>query len=312
MPAHATAVEESAAGPAAVEKFGLEDRIFLTLNIEKSQAYVNELIPVTVKLYVNRLNVSDIQLPTFGQEGFSKVEFKEPKKYREELNGLIYDVLEFRTEMFGTRPGDYNIGPAKMKCNMMERKRVPRPSSAIDSVFDEGPFADSFFDDFFVHYERRPLELKSDSLRVAILPLPEAGRPSSFSGAVGDYQFIYNANPKKVKVGEPITVNMDINGAGNFNTVLMPKIEMRDGFKTYEPTVKTEANRKTFTQVLIPENELVKEIPAAAFSYFDPNKREYKTIRQAPISMEVEKGKEESSALVVSPALPVSVPPSTS
>jgi len=289
--------------PVAAEQVGLADRIFLTLFVDKTVAYVNELIPVTVKLYVNRLNVNDIQLPTFAQEGFSKVEFKEPKQYRERLNGLLYDVLEFRTSIFGMRAGDYRLGPASIKCNVMVRKSMPGGPGFNDDFFGPDPSA-AFLDDFMSRYERYPMELKSKDIQLGVLALPSQGRPQDFSGAVGDYQFIYSANPTKLKVGDPVTLKMEINGTGNFNTVLMPKLDDTAGFKVYEAQAKTEENHKTFTQVLIPETEQMAKLPKAVFSYFDPNARHYKTISQGPIAISVEKGKEEAPSQVIGPVIP--------
>ena len=285
------------------EKLDFGDRIFLTMTLAKTKAYVYELIPVTVKLYVYRLNVRDIQLPTFAQESFSKAEFKEPKQYRDYHNGSLYDVLEFKTNIFATRPGEYKLGPAKIKCNAIVQKRMRKSLSGGMDEFGNSGLRDEFFDDFFTHFERYPLELSSQDSPLAILPLPEAGKSKSFEGAVGDFQFIYSANPKQVKTGDPITVTMEINGTGNFNTVLMPKLENLDGFKTYEPQIKTEANTKSFVQVLIPESDKVTRTPAAAFTYFDPNKSEYKTITQPGIVIQVEKGKDEAPAQVVGPAV---------
>lgn len=293
---------QPAAEADTAEKMNLEDRIFLVMKIGKGGAYVNELIPVTIKLYVNRLNVSDIQLPTFEQEGFSKVEFKEPKQFREEYGGTVYDVLEFKTSIFGTRPGDYKLGPARIKCNLMVKKRVSRGSMMQPDPFGDDQYRDPFFDDFFTRYEKHPLELRSQAAQLIISPLPTEGRPKDFTGAVGDYQFIYRANPTQVKIGDPITMNMEINGTGNFNTVLIPRLENVNGFKVYEAQIKTEENTKTFRQVLIPETDQVKAIPKAVFNYFDPNEKAYRTIAQGPIPIQVEKGKDEAPAQIVGPA----------
>ncbi|MFA6142716.1 MAG: BatD family protein [Candidatus Omnitrophota bacterium] len=296
-------VNKEPAQESTVEKLNLEDRLFIVLDVGRKTAYVNELIPIKVKFYVNRLNVSDIQLPTFIQEGFSKIEFKEPKQFKEEYGGILYDVLEFSTNIFGTRPGDYRIGPAKIKCNLVVKKRPSRGSST-DQFFDENRSArDSFFDEFLTRVERHALELSSQDIQIAILPLPEEGRPKNFMGAVGDYQFIYSASPAKVKAGDPITVRMAINGSGNFNTVLIPMMENPDGFKVYEPEVKTTVNSKEFTQVLIPESDQLTQIPKAIFSYFDTNKKVYRTIVQEPIAIQVEKGKDELPSRVVGPVV---------
>ncbi len=292
-----------AAEPVSAEKPNLSDRIFVTLNLDKPTAYVNELIPITVKLYVNQMNVSDIQLPSFSQEGFSKIEFREPKQYRETMGGLTYDVLEFRTNLYSTRPGDYKVGPAKIKCNLVIKKRAAGGAMRDDMFGNDPALRDSFFDDFLTRYEKTPVELKSDEVHLIVSALTEAGKPKDFSGAVGDYQFIFQAGPAKVRTGDPVTVRMTINGTGNFNTVLSPKFENMEGFRAYEPEVKTQENSKEFVQVLIPETEKVTQVPKASFSYFDPIAKDYKTIIQGPIPLQVEKAKEESPSKVVEPAV---------
>ena len=295
-------VSKEPEGLPITDKLNLDDRIFLTLTSDKTNAYVNELIPVTVKLYVNRLNVSDIQLPVFSQEGFSKIEFKEPKQFKERSGNTVYDVLEFKTQIFGMRPGDYRLGPAKIKCNIVVKKTDRAPGSMRDDFFGDNSGRDSFFDDFFTRYERYPLELKSQDIQLIVSPLPNEGRPNNFSGAVGDYQFIFAASPTKLKAGDPITLKMDINGRGNFNTVLAPVLDNTTGFKVYEPEIKTEENRKSFTQVLIPETDQVVQLPKALFNYFDPIKKEYKTITQGGSPIQVEKGKDEAPSRVIGPA----------
>ena len=234
-----------------VDSLDIKDRLFLTLKIDKTKAYINEIVPVTIKVYVNRMNVSDIQLPAFNQEGFSKAQFEEPKQYRERMGGLLYDVLEFRTTIFGTRAGDYKLGPATLKCNLAVKKKVRNMSALNDDFLNDQGMANPYFDDFFTRYERYPVELKSDEAQLTLMPLPQEGRPEDFSGAVGDYQFIYSAGPKKVKVGDPVTLRMEINGKGNFNTVIIPKLENTEGFRVYEPQINTEPGRKTFRQVIL-------------------------------------------------------------
>lgn len=293
-------------GENILDSLELKDRLFLTLKVDKTRAYVNEIIPVTIKFYGNNLNISDIQLPAFNQEGFSKAQFEEPKQYRERMGGLLFDVLEFKTSIFGTRAGDYKIGPAKLKCNLIVRKRTRNASPLEDDFMNEpsGRNPGQYFDEFFTRYERYPIELKSDEAQIILSPLPKEGMPADFSGAIGDYQFIFQAGPKKIKVGDPVTLKMEINGNGNFNTVIIPKLENAEGFRVYEPQAKTEPGRKTFKQVLIPESDKVTQTPKVIFTYFDPNKKEYKSIVQGPVPLEVEKV-QEAPAQVIGASQPV-------
>ena len=295
--------KEAAAQEDIVSSLELKDRLFLTLKVDKARAYVNELIPVTIKFYSNNLNISDIQLPAFNQEGFSKAQFEEPKQYREHMGGLVFDVLEFKTAIFGTRAGDYKLGPATIKCNLVVKKKTRNVSPLEDDFMNQpGPGGSGqYFDEFFTRYERHPVDLKSDEMQLTLSPLPEQGRPADFSGAIGDYQFIFQASPKKVKMGDPVTLKMEINGSGNFNTIIIPKLDNAEGFRVYEPQAKTEPNRKTFKQVLIPESDKIYQTPKAVFTYFDPNKKEYKSIVQGPFPLEVEKSTDAPAQVIGAP-----------
>ena len=209
-----------------------------------------------------------------------------------------FGVLGFKTFIFGTRAGDYKLGPAKIKCNLVVKKRTRSVSPLEDDFMNEPGPGGQYFDEFFTRYERHPVELKSDEFQLVLSPLPAEGMPHDFSGAIGDYQFIFQAGPKKVKLGDPVTLKMEINGTGNFNTVIIPKLENTEGFRIYEPQAKTEPNRKTFKQVLIPESDKVYQTPKAVFTYFDPNKKEYKSIVQGPAPLEVEKVAETPAQMI--------------
>jgi len=75
------------------ERLEFEDRIFVVLEPAKTEAYLNEQIPIKVKLYVNRLSVRDIQYPRLTHDGFSAEPFVNPRQYKETLGGVLYDVI---------------------------------------------------------------------------------------------------------------------------------------------------------------------------------------------------------------------------
>ena len=262
----------------------LSDRVFLTMELGKRKAYVNELIPVTIKLYVNKLAIKDIQMPTIEQKGFSLGEFRQPKQYQASINGIAYDVVEFNTTIFSLSPGEIKFGPARLECTMMVRKESRRrPSSIFDSDF----FDTDIFGDFFGRYENYPLHLNSVDASVTIVPLPEEGRPGSFSGAVGDYSFELTASPTQVKVGDPITLTMSVRGEGNLKLVNAPRLDFGERFKVYEPQVTQDSDGKVFEQVVIPTEASVREIPEINFSFFDTQSATYKTITRGPIPITV-------------------------
>jgi hypothetical protein len=280
----------------------LKDRIFLILSAGKRKVYLNEIMPLTIKLYVNRLGVRDIQFPEIETNDFSIEKFRQPKQYREEFGGVLYDVIEFTTDMFAIKPGEFSLGPAKLKCNLVvRRQRQAQRRSPFDDDFFSGFFNDDVFSDFFGRYEAYPLELKSTELPITVLPLPLEGKPEGFDGALGNFQLNVSATPLEVKAGDPITLKMTVNGEGNFDSIKAPKLQSRDGFKVYDPQVKQNESEKIFEQVLIPESEKVMHIPQINFSFFNTKTEQYEVLTHNPIPIRVSKAEEVQVKLIELP-----------
>lgn len=287
-----TAQPENQPGPQIND---LNDRVFVTIQAKKDKAYLNESIPLTIKLYVNRLGIRDIQYPEFNHEGFSTGAFEKPNQYQELHNGVNFDVIEFNTPIFGLRPGEFKLGPAHIKCNLIMRKQSTRRSPFTS----QGAFDTDMFDDFFGRYETYPLDLKSGDIVFTVLALPEENKPVNFSGAMGNFSFEASAAPLEVKLGDPITLKMVVSGEGNFNTVGVPRFKSEKGFKIYEPQIKQEANEKRFEQIIMPMSEEAKEIPVLSFDFFDVGSGQYKTINRGPFPIIITKPEKEEEPKVV-------------
>lgn len=267
----------------AVSEEQLKDRILLIIEAGKLKPYLNEAIPLSIRLYIDRLSVRDIQYPKLEHEGLSIKEFAQPKQYRQNLGGVVYDVVEFDTVVFAVKPGALSLGPAKLDCSLVVRSpQAGRRQSAFGGFFD-----DSIFDDFFGRYETYAFQVKSPSLTVNVQPLPEEGRPDGFKGAIGNFSLEVEAAPAEVKAGDPITLKMRVSGRGNFDTVNAPVLDSEEGFKVYQPQAKQEGDAKIFEQVLIPQSEGVEEIPGIVFSFFDPELKEYRILTKGPFPVSV-------------------------
>jgi len=275
----------SSSGQGSAE--GISGKIFLALDIPKNKAYLNERIPVAVKLYVEGLTVRDIQYPFLGGGGFVKEDFSRPKQYRQDQSGRMFDVVEFQSWLYPTKEGKITIGPAKIGCNIVARKERSRQRSGLDGFFDSHFFDDSFFSDFFGRVEVVPKEIVSPELSLEVVPFPQENKPDGFSGAVGDFKMDVNASPLKLKAGDPITLNMEITGTGNFDTVQSPQLANSNGFKIYGAQVKSANDKKSFEQVIIPGDETISEIPEIKFSFFNPATKEYVTLSNPALPISV-------------------------
>lgn len=272
----------------------LEDRAFAIMSLSKSKVYLNELVSLTIKLYVDRLDIRKVQYPEIIYEGFSLGKYKKHKQYQESMNGVMYEVIEFKTDIFGVRPGNFSFGPAGIKCNVIIKKSRRRPSSGFDDFF-----GDDILEEFFGRYSNYPLEVKSNIIPVTVMDLPQEGRPDNFIGAVGKFNFNVSADPKDIEIGDPITVRMSISGEGNFDTVTAPKQDSLSNFKVYEPEVKFENNIKTFEQIFMPKTDELKEIPEIEFWFFNPQKGEYINITKGPIPIKISPSEKDQNIKIV-------------
>lgn len=247
----------------------------------KPQVYVNEPFPVDVTLYVGAVRVTDVQYPTLPDGGLAIEKFAEPSQRQQAIDGRTYQVVRFRTTVVPLRPGAQAIGPASMRMSLLERRRGRGQND---------PFFGGFFDDAFFS-QKRPIELHSNAVPVTVLPLPEAGRPTDFSGAVGQFTLAVTANPPEVAAGDPVTVRMTVSGSGYLGEAV-PHFVDTVGFKAYDPSTTASERAppnasKSLEQVLVPTGPTVNAVPAVRFSFFDPETRQYRTARSEPIALTV-------------------------
>lgn len=249
----------------------------LVVSPAKTEAYVGERVGLTVTLYVGQMRVRDLQYPVIAADGVTLDKFGQPVEGSAVIEGQRYQTVVVRSTMTPVRPGPVDIDASMAMHVPVSRRR-----------------GDTFFDQFF-GAETKPVEVHAETARLDVIPVPEAGRPASFSGAVGQFDFKVSAKPTKVDVGDPITLRMEITGSGNLAGVTAPKLTVDDRrFRVYEAQpVKGEdgPERRVFEQVVIPNVAEVRELPAVRFSFFDPEARAYRTITRGPIAITVESGR---------------------
>jgi hypothetical protein len=280
----------------------LQDRIFLTMEAGKSEIYLNEVVPLTIKLYVNNLAARDIQYPEFEHEGFSVEKFGQPRQYRESYGGVVYNVIEFHTNIFPVKPGKLTLGPARLNCKLVVKKQPRRKRHSFDDFFSDFFNDNDIFGDFFGRYETYPLTVSSPQLSLTVLPFPREDKPPDFKGAVGDFSLEVEVSPKEVKAGDPITLTMTIKGKGNFDTVSLPALHSKEGFKVYEPEVNQQKFEKVFKEVVIPLSEKVTSVPEVSFSFFNPYTRTYHTLTRGPFPVTVKKAEGGAIKIVEKPS----------
>ena len=149
-----------------------------------------------------------------------------------------------------------------------------------------------------VLYSPQSHELRSDSLRVVVLPLPDAGRPATFTGAVGRFEVRARLEPDDVPAGEATALIVEVEGDGHIKTLPPPVLPALDGVQVYPPSEHADVRSdggvvtgtKRFTWVLVPGSPGRVELPPIEYAYFDPARREYVVARSAPLNLTVRPG----------------------
>lgn len=258
--------------------------------------YIGEVVPIVIHGFFNeRYKTSLDSPPTLVGEGVMMAPIEEkPTQTRMQIKGENYTEVLWKTTLSGIKEGSNPLNVS------MEASVYIRSQRSND------PFSDPFFDSFFSGEERKQLQLTTKPFSFTVLPLPQQGQPSNFSGAIGDFSISVSADPIIADLGEPITIRTVISGEGNFDRVHAPIFPESDEWKSYSPTIVKDANKnprqKTFEQVVVAKKDSLEEIPALAFDYFNSKDKTYVTATSKPIAIHIRPGKTTPPApLVVKP-----------
>lgn len=156
----------------------------------------------------------------------------------------------------------------------------------------------SFFDDSFSTSARTKI-LKSNPIKISVNPLPLKGKPEKFSGVVGVFEINSFLDKKSVKVGDGVTLKIELQGQGNISSMKMPDIPEVKDFNVYvsdegsaeilkhEDKIK---GKNIYEVVFIPKAKGAFLIPEIEFNFFNPYKQKYEVIKTDSISINVREG----------------------
>ena len=238
----------------------------------------------------------------------------EPRQTVETINGRSYQVFIFNTAIAAARTGKLEIGPAEMN-PVVRIARSGRANPSLPRDLFDDPFFNNFFNDpAFAPSMPKEVKLKSEPATLEVKPLPP-NAPAGFSGAVGSFTLKVEAKPKEAQVGDPVTVNATIIGRGNFDRVTAPALENESGWHKYPPSDNFKqdddvgiSGAKTFETVLSAK-ERKNKLPHVVFTYFDPVKEQYVTLKSEEIPLRIEGGAAPTATPGIAAAGPASTPP---
>jgi hypothetical protein len=250
------------------------DPFFIYLDVDKHEAYEGEQVTANWYIYTKG-NVESLDRVKFPDlKGFWKeiIEEVPSLQFTEEIvNGVRYrKALLASHALFPIKAGSAIIDEFRIKAKIRNLTQFGWGKS------------------FDVTKASKRTEIK-------VLPLPQEGRTTSFSGAVGSYRVTLKTDGTTFPANQPFSIHIRYEGIGNAKLIDLPAIQWPEGLEVYD--TKSEAkffkegnSYKEFEVLVIPRKTGEMRIPPLALTYFDPAQKKYVSASTDEIVLQITEG----------------------
>ena len=265
-------------------KYIVDEKLHLVAEVSKRSPYINEPITIVYKLYfaqnVNPTDVDVVDMPKYNDFWSYNVDIPNRNIDTSIYKGERYNFVEWRkVVLYPQREGKLEIKPLSLDVTV----NVPTGKR-----------------DFFqrVIYTQVPKLVSAGKLTINVKPLPTEDQPDGFSGAVGNFSIDVSTSKKQLKANESLQAKVKISGRGNLRLFGMPNLQTPSAIEQYEPEISENIRSNlsgmsgsiTQSYTLIPQFQGKYPIPSIDFSFFNPKKKTYVTIKSTEQLVDVTEG----------------------
>jgi hypothetical protein len=271
----------------------LAKSLFIKAIVDKSTVYQGQQIALSFRIYT-RIGIEDSRLDKvpdltgfWNQDIKSKLQ-QQVQWHVETYKGLKYNAADLKQSiLFPEHSGNITIDPMEM--TMLVRQ--PVQSKDIMDQFFGGSFKE-------VKYK-----IKSAPVVIRVKPLPDAGKPDGFAGAVGTFNVEAAVDKTGLKANETLNYTVKVTGAGNIKLLKTLNTSFPTDFEKYDPKITDTvaentsgvSGRRIYNYLLIPRHQGVFTIDPIKFSYFNPVTGRYVSLTSKGFKIKVDKGVAESN-----------------
>ncbi len=290
--------------PDASDEAEIKKNMFIKVEVDKTKVHVGEQITTSYKLYVHEMamNAQISKLPSLN--GFWTQDFeipRQPKPEIEELNGKKYQVfLLKKSALFPQQTGTLELDPAEAKGVARIVKQVRHKMSDMfrgTLMMNDPAFNNSYYNT--MDYKDVEWKLESTPVKVTVTALPEKDKPADYGGAVGKFTIGSKIDKQELTTDDIATLTLTITGSGNLKLIEPPKLNLPNGLNSFDPQITdtitgrstTISGSKIINYVISPHSPGDYDIPATAFTYFNPQTGAYITAHTQPMKLRVKAGK---------------------
>ena len=266
------------------------EAFFVQVEVDKLEAYEGEQVTVAWSIYTrgSMESLDRVKFPDL--RGFWKeiIEEVPALQFEEEIvNGVPYRrALLAAHALFPIRPGTSTIDEFKIKARVRT-------------------FNQSW------NQRAREFTKSSEPVSVRVKKLPLEGRPSEFTGAVGEFEVQASVDKQNLVSHQPFSLRVRIEGKGNAKVIDLPNIELPPELERYDTKSETRffkngTSFKEFEVLMIPRKSGALKIPSLKLGFFDPKKEGYYIKETSPIELDVAEGENQEALTGQGTTLPKS------
>ena len=260
-----------------------DENLYLVAEVSKDNIYVNEPTTVVYKLYFANIGISnfrDLGKPKYNDFWSQNIEIKQLVAEEGLFKGQNYRyVVLKKVVLYPQKAGKLKLEPLSLDID------VQLPSNRRDM----------FGRMLLTETSKR---VSAGSKTITVKPLPEAGKPDNFSGAVGNFDFKVTPSKNNLKNGESLDLVVSVTGKGNLKLFSLPKPEVPNALEMYDAVHSEDistplsgmAGKSSDSYTIVPQYKGNYPVKPMQFSYFDLGSRTYKTITSSEIMINVLEG----------------------
>ncbi len=259
-----------------------DESLYLVATLSNDKPYLNQGVLVTYTLYFSpRVYINNfipVENPTYKNFWSQDLPIKEYETRRTTFRNESFNAVDLKTVvLYPQKSGSLALDPFALELY------VQIPTGRRD-----------FFGDPIMRSATKTV--KAGDLSINVRELPEEGKPSDFSGAVGDFELSVDASRTNLEANESTQIKVKISGKGNLKLLSIPELSLPSALEKYDPeyTDNVRVNREgmngsvTNSYTVVPRYAGSYPVDPVAFTYFDPNTKSYKILNSDSFDLTVE------------------------
>jgi len=260
------------------------ENLHLVAEVSNPNPYLNEAVTVIYKLYVSpAINVNNYRAtenPKYNNFWSQEMPVNKPVVKEGKYKGEDYRyVVLKRVVLYPQKSGKLNIEPL-----------------TLDVLVEVPTKQRNFFGGYV--YAQTNQTVSAGNRTINVKPLPEAGKPTNFTGAVGDFNFFVTTTKSHLNATESLQAKVEVSGKGNLKLFNLPKLNLPSSLEVYDPEhdekVRTNYSgmegKISDSYTVVPSYRGKYPIPSIDFSYFNPKTKKYHTLNSDEIVINVIEG----------------------